>query len=589
MSTLHEIACSRIAVLGIVVSIYLAIPGYLAGDQGSGETFKITRVEITGDADVIDALKLRPLIEADTVGKSLSRAAMLDLATKYQERCVSEGLYLALIALPPTDYSKGVLVYAVDKGRFGNISLYDRVAGERYRELKQPFSQRYFDDKQIRRRLKRLKSGDAFDYNTFYRAVFSINSHPDLTLDSDLRIRKEFTDRQLRYADMDLYIKDSLPLHGVFEISNRGTEATDEWRTAVTLQHLNITRHDDILSFNAFSSLDFEKMLSVAGSYYMPHSFWNGGSFTIYGGYSEVEAGEIVPFIDLLGTGWFVGLQTSYKPSTSEKHLLSISVGGLCRFLQNTLLVDPCEDAASVADTSPSDVMIIPVSLTVSYSSGKPDRLGGRNFLTSRTSFNLGRFLGASDDEELANQREDAKADYFVQRLRVARIQPLFGRTSGRSKRGQWTLFAKIDGQYSNTSLVPAEQKTIGGMDTVRGYPERIALGDNGISAVAELRTPILPGLLARFASRNAESDTKKGSGDTDHLQFVAFFDGGYVAAKESGTGADDSITLASAGFGLRLALKEHVQFKFDWGVPLKEVADTGTEGRGHLSLQLQF
>jgi hemolysin activation/secretion protein len=250
-----------------------------------------------------------------------------------------------------------------------------------------------------------------------------------------------------------------------------------------------------------------------------------------------------------------------------------------------------CEDPEA-ALLQQNSINVIPVTVALSYSTVKPDRWGGRTFLTSQSSFNVGATFGASDTEDLSLQRAQAKADYFIQRFEAARIQPLFGRIAGddSQKRSQWILFLKADTQIANGALVPAEQKAIGGMDTVRGYPERDALGDNGLSGTMELRTPLfaLP-FAARISAPRTEDARKTPADGASYLQFVAFADAAHVSLNEPIEGDDSSHSLVGTGAGLRLGFSKYAQLKFDWGFPLKETGTSESGGRGHLSMQVQF
>ena len=540
----------------------------------------VKEARFEGDAKFLEALGLAARIRQEAVGQSLTEAQILKLATKYREICVQEGFYLALITAQPADRDNGVLVFDVDAGRIGKMTFCDsRGAASWERDLKVPYSGKYFSEAQLRRQMSNLAEGAIFDYNEFYRSVFAVNAHPDLTMDTDLKVRKDFTSGpRRRFADMTFYVQEQRPVHGTVEFKNTGTEATDEWRASATLQHLNLTRRGDVLTLNTIASTDFNALRSFAGSYYLPWHAGSGNAVTLYGGYSEMAANDIVPLFDLTGQGSFLGAQFSFMLTRSEKDIVTLSFSGVSRFIQNTMTTLGCDNKETQALAE--KVTIVPVSATLSYSAGKPDQLGGRNFLTSQTSFNAGKFLGGSGDDDIAKQRAAAGADYVIERLQAARLQPLFGRAAGKSdRRAQWILFVKLDGQYSTSALIPVEQKAIGGMDSVRGYPERETLGDNGISGTVELRTPLFSGLFPR----------KKGEESIDNFQVLAFADAGRVSMKNPAEGEEKSQSLLGVGAGARLALTSHSQFRFDWGFPLKKTDASDSSGRAHISVQAQF
>jgi hemolysin activation/secretion protein len=371
---------------------------------------------------------------------------------------------------------------------------------------------------------------------------------------------------------MDFTVKETIPLHGVFEINNTGTQATEEWRLALTLQHLNLTRHDDVLTITVPTSIDFSTLQSVAGSYYVPYRAGKGGTFTVFGGYSELDSQDIVPGINLLGEGWFAGAQASYNLVRNDAHELRMSLGFAHQYIEDELILD-------AASTVPRSVTIAPVSLIFAYSSVQPGFAGGRNFLTSQSSANFAGVLGADDDVEFQSFRETAEADYWVQRLQYARIQPL-GFPREREDGQQWILFLKLDGQYASGPLIPAEQKAVGGMDNVRGYEEREILGDYGISGSLELRSPI--------ASRSW-SGKAFGKTTADRLQFVAFVDGASMYIDDAPPSVEDSTNLLSVGLGIRLAVTGYTQLKLDYGFPLEETFLSDSGGRGHFAFEFQF
>jgi len=565
-----------------------------APDAGTEQRIVAIGVETTGDSDVFAKLGLLRQAERDMIAKLLTEREIIALADGYRQSCIKAGYYLAAVK-PTLDIPRGIVVLQVDKGRVGKTAVYEGGFAGDHRE---PFAQRYFTEAHVRRMLSRIREGDTFDYNDFYSSMFRINSHPDLVIDADLKLRRESENGiPRRYADIDFLVKENRPLHGILEVKNSGTRDTGQWRLSGTVQHLNLTKHGDILTFNTLASMDFKSLLSIAGSYNRPYYLGNGGSLTIYGGWSSVEAKEVAPVIDLLGSGWFACLQTSYDLVSTERNLLSVSISGTRRTISSTISMrtdttfEDCENVKSSSVTTPEEtrkITILPATIGISWSSVKPDRFGGRNFLTFQSSLNLGDTLGSSGSDELSAQRAGAVKNYFVERIQAARLQPLFGtRENDGPVRGQWLLFAKADAQFSRSALVPAEQKSIGGMDSVRGYPEREALGDNGVSGTLELRSPIFSGFLPRFSRKT--SDDPAGNNAFDHVQAVVFVDAGRVSLSKPVEGTPDSASLLGAGAGLRMAVTGNSQLKLDWGFPLKKTAHSSPSGQGHVSLQMQF
>ncbi len=123
---------------------------------------------------------------------------------------------------------------------------------------------------------------------------------------------------------------------------------------------------------------------------------------------------------------------------------------------------------------------------------------------------------------------------------------------------GQDFLFVlRGDLQFSASELVPLEQFRIGGFNSVRGYRQDLALGDNGVFASAEVRVP-----LARFRKINGV------------IQITPFFDLGSVWNKDDLNINNDF--LASIGVGLNFNVADNFNARVDWGIPLVDVDNQG-------------
>ncbi|HBB33503.1 MAG TPA: ShlB/FhaC/HecB family hemolysin secretion/activation protein [Cyanobacteria bacterium UBA8803] len=118
-------------------------------------------------------------------------------------------------------------------------------------------------------------------------------------------------------------------------------------------------------------------------------------------------------------------------------------------------------------------------------------------------------------------------------------------------------LIARAGVQLSNDTLLPLEQFSIGGRDTVRGYLQNQRVADNGIIGSLEVRWPIV-----------------RDPGGIGTIQLAPFFDMGTVWNHESEVGSPR--TLASIGLGLRWQLEPYLSVQFDWGIPLISVENEG-------------
>nr|MCU0937305.1 BamA/TamA family outer membrane protein [Gammaproteobacteria bacterium] len=118
-------------------------------------------------------------------------------------------------------------------------------------------------------------------------------------------------------------------------------------------------------------------------------------------------------------------------------------------------------------------------------------------------------------------------------------------------------LKAAVEGQLANDPLVSSEQLSAGGVDSVRGYPEAVALGDRGVRGSVEVLSPPLA--------------QKLGIPDAG-LRVGLFFDAAYLSIKDALPGQPSSYTLMGTGLGFDASLGPRWSANFDWAIALRDV-----------------
>jgi hemolysin activation/secretion protein len=496
----------------------------------------------------------------------------VEILNEYTVKLRDKGYYLAEAYCDEIDLNAGKIKVRINSGTIKTVTL-KNPEGDAY-------SGRHFKERQIRKMLagSGVSSNEVFNYANLYNGMFKINSRPDLTLSADLAASPPGAEGE-RKVDLDFSVEEKLPIHAIVSVNNNGSDETDRWGLGLTLQHLNLTKHDDVLTFSFPWTFNLESIRSFVGTYYLPHDIGSGGGVSLWGGYSDLKSQKFEQYFEQTGKGWFVGTQFSLKLLDSENHDVLAAIGMSRRYMESTTYYN-----GQVVIDNP--LTLNPLSASLSYSTKKPDALGGRTFLLGEYYYHPEAFLGASDDAEFSLQRRDAKSEYSFYRWQVARIQLM---SLSQKKESQWQLFMRAGGQYTDQILVPAEQFAAGGSSSVRGYKEMELLGDIGYTATAELRTPLLLGFFSA-PFMNSQRRAERIDQPEDYLQLLLFADYGYLKNESPLAGETPNFEVASVGAGFRVALSEQLQVQLDWGYPLKETEQTDIgEGRLHFNLQWQF
>ena len=124
---------------------------------------------------------------------------------------------------------------------------------------------------------------------------------------------------------------------------------------------------------------------------------------------------------------------------------------------------------------------------------------------------------------------------------------------------------------------------SLGGADTVRGYPEGDYFADEGVLVNAEYLVPFffLPETWKMPGSKNRMRD---------QLDMAFFWDGGYGRFKDPASGQKASDHLSGAGVGFRARMSDAIYFTTDfaWAIGAKPNSSDDTF-RIHSGMQANF
>ncbi|MGZ8225958.1 MAG: ShlB/FhaC/HecB family hemolysin secretion/activation protein [Methylococcaceae bacterium] len=356
--------------------------------------------------------------------------------------------------------------------------------------------------------------------------------------------------------EVDLKVKDELPLHGRLELNGRNTSSTSLLRLVASLRYDNLWQkmHSASLMYQV-SPENKEEVDVWAGTYAMP--LFNSDTRLAFYAVSSSSNAQVANAgsLSVLGIGSIYGARLVKPMPGLDNYFHSLTLGVDYKDFEESLNLQG-------SDTLPTPISYLP--FMVQYSGS----FRGQHSLTSvnaGVNFSI-RGLG-NDQEEFENKRFNARSNYsyFTTGLNYTRDLPWW----------DMELATRLSGQAADSPLISNEQFSLGGMQTIRGYFETQALADNGFIASMELRSPHLAPISLEYLNK---------------LQALVFVDGGKGWVKEALPGTADGYDLASAGIGMRFQMWKYLVGVLDLGFPLiaLDVVKSG-DPKLHFNIATEF
>jgi hemolysin activation/secretion protein len=392
---------------------------------------------------------------------------------------------------------------------------------------------RYFSLNKIKAQAPSLAPGQVPNFKRIRHDLIALNTWPDRQVIPTLQAGV-----QPQTVDVDLDVKDTLPLHATLSLDNRYSSDTTPLRLDASVNYDNLWQRGDSLSV-AFQIAPERPAdaLVFSGSYLarIPDVDWMTLLFYALNSNSKVAT---VGSTNVVGRGQVVGVRALITLPGGSGFTETLSAGiDYKHFDQDVTL-----GTGSLA----SPVTYYPVTATYS-ASWQGDT--GTTALDIGPTFNI-RGLG-SNVQDFDNKRYESQGNFIYLRGDLSRLQNL--------PRG-FEVNVKAQGQLSDQPLVNSEQFSLGGQDTVRGYLESEVLGDDAITGSVEVRTPS----LAQYISP-----------DVNDWRFFLFGEGGTAKILNPLPEQQSIFNVASVGLGTRVQLIDHLNGSVDVALPLITSIDT--------------
>jgi len=445
-----------------------------------------------------------------------------------------QGYQTVAVQVPPQSGRRGIIVLQVVEQKVGRL----RVRGSRY-----------FSGESIKRGSSSMAEGTVPNFNDIQRDLIALNKWPDRRVTPELK-----PGARPDTVDIDLNVKDTLPLHGSLELNNRFSADTTELRVNGAISYGNLWQAGHTAGFSFQLAPERIEDAEVYSAYYMaPVTALDGVSLMVLGTRQNSDVSTLGGSA-VAGRGSILGARANVALPGGDQFFHSLSAGMDYK--------DFDEDVFLGDDRFSTPIDYYP--LVVSY---------GATWLHPRglTEWNLAATMGlrglGGDWLEYDNKRFDARGSWIHVRGDAAHTRDLPGGLQAH---------VKVQGQAASQPLINSEQYAGGGLGNARGYLESEALGDNGLFGTLELRSPSLLGRrkpAARAAGDGGPtpppSDEQDAPGRSHEWRLHVFLEGGVLTLNDPLPEQEDRFELASAGVGTRFQLWNHLNGSLDAGFPL--------------------
>jgi hemolysin activation/secretion protein len=437
------------------------------------------------------------------------QAARADLEKAYRDA----GYSTVYVDIPEQSVDNGIIRLAVTQGRLDHVT----VRGTRY-----------FMNRRILASVPSLAPGVVPHFPDVQRQLQAVNqASPDLSVAPILK-----PGPTPGTVDVDLKVKDSLPLHATVEVNDRYTPNTAHTRLNMNVSYDNLFQRYQTLSLQYQTAPEAPSEARVlAGTYLVPlASLGTTLAFFAVDTNSNVAT---VGTLGVLGAGHVYGSRYIIPLAPSGKFLQTLTFG---------LDLKDFDENVNLATGSGLQTPIKYFNWSAAYSATLVQERVSTSF-TATTNFGIRGLL--NNQTEFESKRYGAQPNYIYWHADASHVRPLMFGTE---------LSVRLAGQYTTEPLIDNEQFAIGGVESVRGYLEAEDLGDIGFDASVELRSPHVATL---FGIHPREA------------YVYAFYDAGVASLNNPLPAQTARYDLQGWGLGFRISGLAGFDAGFDWAHPI--------------------
>ena len=487
-------------------------------------SFTLTALAVKGST-VFDDKDFRP-IYGPYLGKRVTKKELDEIVSQLKALYDKNGYVTTIVYIPEQEVANGKFEIVAAEGRMGEL----RIEGAR--SFSSELIQRYFH--QAKNKILNLVA--------VQRDIMRLNQNPDLSVKAVLSGGKE-----PQTSDVTLKVTDRFPWHFGAGWNNRGTRLLGKQRELVYARSTNVTGRNDtffantgIGTWSIGEGLIYECPVTTYGTKL-------GFSYTYFG----MRLGKEFKALKERGGTHVFSPSVSQEMFLSETFQLDADAGfdikSIRRFADDTV--------------SSNDQIRLPY---FGFELTSQDSLfgGGQFIYNPKFVFGTDSFLGGSKWASDKISRVQTGGDFFKYQQKLNRIQAMPFHSQ---------LAVNTGAQLTPDTLPYSEQMTLGGMSSVRGYPEGDYSADTAVEVNAEWSFPsyfIPPDWRLPFADKSLR----------DSIQPIIFVDYDYGRLNTVNPGERASKNLLGAGGGFKISFLKNVFARFEWA---KALGDKPTSNAG--------
>ncbi|MEY3761273.1 MAG: hypothetical protein RIR39_2764 [Pseudomonadota bacterium] len=438
----------------------------------------------------------------------------VDLArTALEELYRTQGYQTVSVDIPEQDVKNGIVYLQVVEGKVSRLKVKDS---------------RYFAMGKIKAGVPELAEGNVPHFPTMQKQLAELGGQsPDRKIQPVLRAGE--TPGTL---EVDLKVKDELPLHGRVELNGRNTFGTDRLRLVSSMHYDNLWQAMHSASFTyQVSPEDSSQVQVFVGTYAMP-VFNTDMRLALYGVKSDSSVASVGTSV--IGNGYIFGARLIKPLPALNNYMHSATVGVDYKDFKEIVAV-----TKNVGQGFNTPISYLP--FIAQYS-------GSLRAEESLTTFDLGllfsvRGLG-NDQAQFEGKRYQGESSYLYLSSDLKFMHELpYGMEAS----------THVTSQVADSSLISNEQFSLGGALNVRGYYETMALADDGVFGSFELHSPRLGTLDGEYLN---------------NVKIKAFIDAANGWVQNPLPGQVSTYSLAGSGVGFDFQIKKFMTAALDVGFP---------------------